>query len=399
MELWGAQRPYGSILTFNGWWLMGKSDTKIISLILAICFLLICTLPVLADELSEAKQNKEEIDKQISNVEQQRKLEISTSKKLEQDKNKILNTESQESQEYQELLDEIENLNTILYEIDMAIEEAEENYEHQCELFKSRLRAIYKNSNESTLDILIQSKNITDFLERLELVTYVAKRDKQIVEDLNVAKQDVEYKRNLKTEEKIDVQNQATEKKDRLDSLAASRSDLERQIQENKNRISMLEKQEKELLQKSKELNDEIVALSKRTKYVEGQMIWPLQYTKLITSSFGNRLHPILKKYTMHTGIDIGGKSGESILASNLGTVIIAGWQNAYGNTVVIDHGGGITTLYAHCSKILVKKGQEVKVGQVIANVGSTGWSTGPHLHFEVRVNGEPQNPLNYVKP
>lgn len=372
---------------------------KIISVVLAIILLLAWALPVLADELSKAKEDKEKIDNQISNIGQQKKKEIGTSKKLEQDKNEIMSAEKKENKEYKELLNEIEELNKALSEIDKAIEEAEKNYEHQCELFKSRLRAMYKNSNETTLDILLQSKNITDFLERLELISCISKRDKRIVEDLNLAKQEVEYKRKLKETEKIETQKKVEEKKDRLDSLIASRSDLENQIRQSKNRIALLEKQERELLEKSKEMNNLIVTLSRRAKYVEGQMVWPLQYTTNITSQFGNRRHPILKKYTMHTGIDIGGKSGESILAANKGTIIIAGWQDAYGNTVVIDHGGGITTLYAHCSKILVKNGQEVKVGQVIAKVGSTGWSTGPHLHFEVRVDGEPKNPLNYVKP
>jgi len=372
---------------------------KAISVILVITLLLAWTLPALADELSKAKEDKKNIDSKISNIEQQKKQEISTGKKLEQDKNDILSTEKKEKQEYQDLLSEIAELNNTLSEIDKSIEEAEQNYEHQCELFKSRLRAMYKNSNETTLDILLQSKNITEFLERLELISRISKRDKQIVEDMNLAKQEVEYKRMLKVTEKIETQKKVEEKKDRLDSIVASRADLERQIQQSRNRIAVLEKQEKELLEKSKEMNNLIVTLSRRAKYVEGQMVWPLQYTTTITSPYGNRRHPILKKYTMHTGIDIGGKSGESILAANKGTVIISGWQNAYGNTVVIDHGGGITTLYAHCSKILVKNGKEVKAGEVIAKVGSTGWSTGPHLHFEVRVNGETKNPLNYVKP
>lgn len=372
---------------------------RAISVILAVIFLLVWGLPVVADELSKAKEEKENIDNEISDIAQQKKQEISEGQKLEQEKKNILAEEKKENQEYEELMNEIAELNNVLSELDKAIEEAEKNYEYQFELFKSRLRAMYINSNETTLDILLQSKNITDFLERLELISLISKRDKQIIEDLTLAKQEVEYKRQLKEEEKIETQKKAEETKDRLNSLMASRADLERQIQQNKNRIAILEKREKELLEKSKEMSNLILALSKRSKYVEGQMVWPLQYTTTITSSFGNRLHPILRKYSMHTGIDIGGKSGESILAANKGTVIIAGWQNAYGYTVVIDHGGGITTLYAHCSKILVKNGDEVKAGQAIAKVGSTGWSTGPHLHFEVRVNGEPQNPLNYVKP
>jgi murein DD-endopeptidase MepM/ murein hydrolase activator NlpD len=372
---------------------------RAIAVLLCAVFLLVFSYSAVADELSEAKEEKKNIDNQLNDITQQKKQEISETQKLEQEKKAIQDKENKENQEYNELIKEIEELNRALEELDQSIEEAEKNYQHQLELFQVRLRAMYVNSNETALDMLLQSKNLTDFLERLELISLISKRDRQIVQDLSLAKQEVEYKRQLREVEKIETQKMAQEKKDRLDSLIASRSELERQIQENKNKIALLENQEKELLKKSEEMTSLIQALSKRSKYVEGQMVWPLQYTTTITSKFGNRKHPILRRYSMHTGIDIGGKSGESILAANHGTVILAGWQDAYGNTVVIDHGGGITTLYAHCSKILVRKGDEVKAGHVIAKVGSTGWSTGPHLHFEVRVDGEPKNPLNYVKP
>ncbi len=372
---------------------------KAIVLMLAVILMLTYGFPSAADELTDAQKEKEKIDNQINNIAQQKKQELTETQELEQEKNAILSKEDEEKQKYEELMKQISEINGMLNELNTAIEEAEKNYQDQLELFQTRLRTMYINSGETTLDILLQSKNITDFLERLELISLVSLQDKKIMEELSLAKQEVEYKRQLKEQEKIATQKIAQEKKDQLDTLIASRSNLEEQIRENKNKISILEKQEKELLEKSKEIGNLIQTLSRRSKYVEGQMVWPLQYTTNITSSFGNRLHPILRIYTMHTGIDIGGKSGESILAANDGTVIISGWQSAYGYTVVLDHGGGITTLYAHCSKILVTKGDEVKVGQIIAKVGSTGWSTGPHLHFEVRVNGEPQNPLNYVKP
>jgi murein DD-endopeptidase MepM/ murein hydrolase activator NlpD len=147
------------------------------------------------------------------------------------------------------------------------------------------------------------------------------------------------------------------------------------------------------MIEESKRLNSVIKNLSTKKKYTGGSMTWPCPSSSVITSPFGNRKHPILRKYKLHTGVDIGADKGASIVAANSGTVIMAQYdKNGYGNMVVIDHGGGITTLYAHASKILVKVGQDVKSGEVIAKVGSTGLSTGNHLHFEVRVNGEPRS-------
>ncbi|HOJ11442.1 MAG TPA: peptidoglycan DD-metalloendopeptidase family protein [Clostridiales bacterium] len=374
---------------------------RAISVLLISIMIITWTFQVLADadELDKAKQDKKNIDSQINQINQQKKNELSAKNKLEQEKKDVIGTEKKESQEYDELIKEIAELEKTLKEVEKALEEAEQNYEKQCNSFKARLRAIYKNSNETILDMLFESKSITAFLEKLEFISLLSKKDKNDMDELELAKKEVECKRQLIAEQKVELQKVIEEKKQRLDSLKASRTNLDQKIQSSKSRLATLEKQEKELLAKSEEMGNLIITLSSKSKYVEGNMVWPLPSSSLITSEYGNRKHPILKTYSMHTGVDIGGKSGANILAANKGTVIISGWQNAYGYTVVVDHGGGITTLYAHCSKILVKKGQEVKAGQIIAKVGSTGWSTGPHLHFEVRVNGATKNPLNYVKP
>jgi murein DD-endopeptidase MepM/ murein hydrolase activator NlpD len=116
-----------------------------------------------------------------------------------------------------------------------------------------------------------------------------------------------------------------------------------------------------------------------------------------ITSHFGYRVHPVLGYRRLHTGTDFGADTGTPIRAAEAGTVVHAGWQGGYGNAVIIDHGGGMTTLYAHCSQLFARNGQTVQKGEAIAAVGSTGMSTGPHLHFEVRINGDPQNPLAYI--
>jgi murein DD-endopeptidase MepM/ murein hydrolase activator NlpD len=128
-----------------------------------------------------------------------------------------------------------------------------------------------------------------------------------------------------------------------------------------------------------------------------GTYTWPAPGYRNITSSYGMRYHPILKVNKLHTGIDIGAPSGAKIVAADSGTVIYSGWLGAYGNAIIIDHGAGISTLYGHQSARLVSVGAKVTKGQTIGKVGSTGWSTGPHLHFEVRKNGNPINPRSYV--
>ena len=141
------------------------------------------------------------------------------------------------------------------------------------------------------------------------------------------------------------------------------------------------------------------VLQSQNTQYIGGAMCWPSQASTRITSPFGWRYLSLLGGRNYHTGVDIGAAGGTNILAANSGKVIKAGWNNSYGYMVMVDHGGGIVTLYAHSSKLLVKTGDVVTRGQAIALIGSTGMSTGNHLHFEVRVNGKYQNPLNYITP
>ncbi|MBQ5707420.1 MAG: M23 family metallopeptidase, partial [Peptococcaceae bacterium] len=126
--------------------------------------------------------------------------------------------------------------------------------------------------------------------------------------------------------------------------------------------------------------------------------VWPCPSSKKITSKYGYRIHPIQKVKKMHTGIDVGAKKGTDIVAAAGGKVIMAKYYGGYGNCIIVDHGGGMSTLYAHMSAYVAKEGDWVSQGQVIGKVGSTGNSTGPHLHFEVRVNGQHTNPSNYVK-
>ena len=134
------------------------------------------------------------------------------------------------------------------------------------------------------------------------------------------------------------------------------------------------------------------------TEYVGGVFTWPCPSSHYITSYFGYRMHPVLNVWKYHSGMDIAASTGASIIAAGPGKVILAQTYGGYGNCVIIDHGGGVVSLYGHASKLLVSEGQTVTKGQEIAKVGSTGISTGPHLHFEVRENGVVVEPLDYLQ-
>lgn len=194
------------------------------------------------------------------------------------------------------------------------------------------------------------------------------------------------------------IENKLQNQKQYYNSILAKRQKLLRKYQEEiektKGDIEYYESIQRE---KYEELQRYIARnLSRNRVYRSGKFLWPTTST-VITSYFGYRVHPIWGTTRFHSGIDIGAPHGAPIYAAADGVVIFAGWYYGYGYTVIIDHGSGISTLYAHCSSLSVYRGQAVYRGQVIARVGSTGNSTGPHLHFEVLINGRPVNPLNYL--
>ncbi len=373
----------------------------IVTLLATLLLTVFVPATVSADTLSDAKSQKSSVDSRINKLNQQKKEVLQQKSKLENQKSKITNQQANESNAYKELLKQISDAEENLSQTEKALKEAQDNYNSQRELVKTRLQVMYVNSSVSVLDTLLASKSPLEFYERLHYMSTISQFDENMISDLNSAKQDVEDKKKLEQQARDLLEQKADEKEKKLTQLKSSRAEVEDQLERSKAALNKLEKDIDAQIAEASRLNSVIKNLSSKGKYAGGSMVWPCPGNYDITSPYGMRKHPILRKYKMHTGIDIGADRGDSIVAANSGTVIMSQYDRSggYGNMVVIDHGGGITTLYGHASKLLVKVGQKVKAGQKVALVGSTGLSTGNHLHFEVRVNGATQNPMKgYLK-
>lgn len=268
-------------------------------------------------------------------------------------------------------------------------------------LLAQRLRAAYKYRSVSYLSLLTNARDIRELNSRSFVLRQIVKTDRELLEQVRADQQEVAQAKaamdalvrriaglevDLRTQqtELADVQE---EKQAALKAIARERALYERQLAE-------LEAESQAIARRLRALMATPKGRARADRPWSGRFTRPVEGR--LTSGFGMRVHPIFKVRKMHTGIDIAAPTGTPIRAADGGVVVEAGYIRGYGYTVIIDHGGGVATLYAHCSALLVAAGQEVTRGQVIARVGSTGYSTGPHLHFEVRVNGEPVNPLSY---
>jgi len=242
-------------------------------------------------------------------------------------------------------------------------------------------------------------------LTRMSVVKRVAEYDSDKLEEIESSMTEVEkLKADLlaQKEEVVSLKSEQDSKKEELDGYRKESQDIIDKLQKD---IAAFEKEYEIAKQLEAQARAEAERLRRQSdatmnlpaNYTGGKFLWPSNTTRLVTSPYGYRIHPVTGKSRFHAGIDIGAAHGTSILAANDGVVIVSGYNSGgYGNYVVINHGGGYTTLYAHCSSLLVSVGQKVSRGQVIARCGSTGMSTGPHIHFEVQVNGTTTNPMQY---
>ena len=284
--------------------------------------------------------------------------------------------------------------------------EAEAKEQAQYELFCERVRAMEEEGTVSYWSILFNAENFSDMLDRLADIDAVMDYDNQVMEELTAARQELERLQaeleSARAEEqaakdqqeakKAEQQAKVAEAQKLLDQINADAAELNRQLDDEMEGAAEIQA---EIARKQKQLEEERrqnnVTIDSETNY-----LWPLPGYYRLTSLFGYRIHPITGKAHSHTGIDIPAPGGTPIQACKSGQVVTSAYHYSYGNYVVIDHGNGNSTLYAHMSSRAVSEGQMVSQGQTIGAVGDTGNTSGPHLHYEVRRNGQRTDPEAY---
>ena len=338
------------------------------------------------NQMNEANEQLQGVQSDISeNLQQVQKLDekISTSQ-----------------QELDELNKKIENLQNSSNEVENRLTEVQGNYDKQKKLLDSYLVAVQESSETQYLDVLLASKNITEFLSNYFLITELANSQMELLEDMQNKKNEIQQ-----SKEKLEKNQEELAVIKANQTKTATVLENTKSVRENF--IAKLSDQEKSIQAQIDEyynqfnaINNEILQLAQggiATPYIGGVLAWPVPGYTVISSNYGMRTHPITGVYKLHTGVDIRAPLGATFIAANDGIVTKASYNGAYGNMVMIDHGGGVSTLYAHGSEILVQVGQTVKRGDTVLKVGSTGYSTGPHAHFEVRLNGVVTDPMPYI--
>lgn len=264
-----------------------------------------------------------------------------------------------------------------------------------------RARGIYESGEISYLELLFQSSDLSDFVTRMEYFTKLMENDRQLLTDIKSQKEQIIQK----TRELQSQRDQAAKLQVQAASVSA---DLDKAKSLQRVALDQNQKAQQAAFDDVDRLESEANALGDKIRHLQAAQAtrkgggsgsistWPVPSFYEISDPFGWRIHPITHKRSLHTGTDIVAPTGTQIHAAGAGVVIVAGWNSAYGNMTIIDNGNGVSTLYGHQSALAVSEGQSVQANQVIGYVGSTGLSTGSHLHFEVRVGGNPTDPLQY---
>lgn len=395
---------------------MNRFVKRAFILMLAGMLLAPCVVTLAAttkEQLDDAKQREKEMEQRLQNVKSQINSLKSNMSSLESYIKQLDEEMESLSKEIEGLNLDIENKNLEIDATNLELEDARETERHQYESMKLRIQFMYEHNDQSYLDMIFASKSLADVLNKAEYVQKISDYDRRMLEEYVATKERVaENLALLEREEqelqdlKLEVQNSldavqlvVDAKNEEMKELEASKASYEKQQTEYQASIEELDALVEKLTAQynAEQLAKANAVATQENLYAKKLLIWPCPSSYRITSNFDPaRQDPVLGYVRAHKGTDIGAPTGTPVVAAASGLVTAAGYSLSMGNYIIIAHGDGITTRYYHNSRLAVSEGQAVKAGQVISYVGSTGWSTGPHLHFEVRINEVAVNPMQF---
>ena len=372
---------------------------KFLTAVLTLLLILSQLTVTFADSIDDKKAELEEAQQKVQQADAVRQQARAKADEANNHMKEIVSQLTKLQKEINDLQQKADKLQKDMDENQRVLEEKKKQMEGRMKIYRQRLRDIYINGQINYLDVLLGAKDFNDFAGRMFLLQKIIAGDLELVETVRREANEIQSRQDLLVKQMAEI------KKDRAD-LDKKRGEAEKVKEE---RAQLLYKAEEEKRQKDADY-DRLNAISENIKNMlqnmersssmpsqggTGKFIWPC--TGPITSYAGWRTHPVFGTTRYHSGMDIAVDTGTPIKAADSGTVVYAGWMGGYGYAVMIDHGGGLVTIYGHNSELNCSEGQAVSQGQVISFAGSTGWSTGPHCHFEVRLHGEVVDPLNYL--
>lgn len=401
----------------------------VLALILILALLLsILPASIFATSSSTLKQELEALKDEAAEIKQQR---ADLKKEQEANASDTLNVVEQKKEIDQQIKlihDEIDNINAQIQAYNLMIAEKQKELDdaktrqaNLSEQYSTRIRAMEKNSHISYWSVLFQSTSFSDFLGNLQMMADIAQADQKMLAELEAVALEIQSAQAELADEKAGLDDQRaalSESQAELDEKSAEANRLLDQLNDDAERMRELQA---EYEAKESEISSDIAA--KEKEYTEalkkeeeaqknngssgsgssggssggGSWGYPLPYRATVTSAYGWRTHPITGKQSFHNGVDLAAGSGTAIYAVRSGTVTTATYSSVYGYYVTVNHGDGYSSLYAHMTDYVVSNGQYVEKGQLLGYVGSTGWSTGPHLHFTIYYNGSTVNPMDYI--
>ena len=366
-------------------------------------------------KISREEKNMERLEKQVN---YHKKAVVDTQKKeksvLEQ--LSVYDQKQKLAQQKIKLLElKQEKVSNTIMELTDQIRTAESDILMMKDALRGRMIAIYKYGGLTELNLLVTAKSSHEALTTSYLLSQIAKQDQEMIESMAREKEQLENAAEKLLHQKTTLKEQSSELVIQKESLSRETSSRNALLQKLRKQKALHLAAAKDLERSQKEIEKKISLLLNKKRQAEaqrnsstgktrtditymnagGKFLWPAQGK--ITSGFGTRIHPVFKTKIMHTGIDISARKGTRVKAAESGEILYSGWLRGYGQIIIIDHGHDMTTVYAHLDSIAVDEGMGVKKGQDIGTVGSTGVATGPHLHFEVRLNGEARDPLKYL--